>query len=78
MKAMSLRIRMQTLSPCPTPSPLEAAGDAGGAVPDFGVAAPPLAADDAEEKLLRSSLSFSDLSPGLDPHGEEREARLEP
>ena len=49
MKAMSLRIRMQTLSPCLTPSLLQSAGDAVGAIGDLGVAAPALAADDAEE-----------------------------
>ena len=52
MKAMSLRIRMQTLSPCLTPSFVQSAGDARDAIGDFGVAAPSLAADDAEERLL--------------------------
>ena len=37
MKAMSLRISMQTLSPCWTPSCLQPAGDAIGAVGDFGM-----------------------------------------
>jgi hypothetical protein len=33
--------------------PLQSAGDAGGAIGDFGVAAAALAADDAEEELFR-------------------------
>ena len=53
MKAMSLRIRMQTLSPCLTPSLCKPAGDARGAIGDLGVAAPAPAADDAVEKGLR-------------------------
>ena len=64
MKAMSLRIRMQTLSPCPTPSLCKSAGDAVGAIGDLGVAAPALAADDAEEEGMTLALSLSDLSSG--------------
>jgi hypothetical protein len=58
MKAMSLRIRMQTLSPCLTPSFAAAAGDAVGAIGDLGMAAPALAADDAEERGRVRSFLF--------------------
>ncbi len=59
MKAMSLRISMQTLSPWPDAKPLQSAGDARGAIGDLGVAAPALAADDAEEKRMTLIIVFS-------------------
>ena len=65
MKAMSLRIRMQTLSPCLTPSLCKPPAMRAARFGDFGVAAPPLAADDAEEKGLRWHHFLSDLSTGL-------------
>src|SRR5216683_4581003 len=58
MKAMSLRIRMQTLSPPFDAETVQSAGDALRTVGDFSVGSPARTADDAEKELGRFHLSF--------------------
>ena len=56
MKAMSLRIRMQTQSPGRRRA-LQSAGDAAGTLSHLGMASAAIATDDAEEELVCIDLS---------------------